>query len=147
MVEVELARMLISDVRGFQMIVLKEKAGPRNFPIFIGPAEAWAINRGLRGDSFPRPLTYDLMGNVITSLGGRLERVVVCDLRHDTYYAKLVIRRNGDLVEVDSRPSDAIALATHVHAPIFVEEHVLEAATGSQEGPSEEDEEPEEPEE
>lgn len=135
MVEVELAKMLVSDVRGFQMIVLKEKAGPRNFPIFIGPAEAWAINRGLRGEDFPRPLTYDLLGSVITSLGGHLERVVVCDLRHDTYFARLVIRQDGGVVEVDSRPSDAIALATHVHAPIFVEEHVLEAASGSQEEP------------
>jgi len=131
MIEVELARLLISDIRPLQMVVLKEKAGTRSFPIFIGPAEAWAINRGLKGEAFTRPLTHDLLASVITGLGGRLERVVVSDLRQETYYAKLFIHRNGGSIEVDSRPSDAIALATQVQAPIFVEEHVLEAASGS----------------
>lgn len=137
MIEVELARLLISDIKPFQMVVLKEKAGSRSFPIFIGPAEAWAINRGLRGEAFSRPLTHDLLASIITGMGGRVERVVVCDLRQETYYAKLIIRQDGSTIEVDSRPSDAIALATQLQAPIFVEEHVLDAASDSPEQASE----------
>ena len=140
MVEVELARLLISQLRPDQMIVLKEKAGPRSFPIYIGAAEAWAIDRGLRGEELLRPFTHDLLASVIVSLGGQLERVVVCDLRQDIYYAKLVICRDGRTVEVDARPSDAIALAALVHAPIFVEEHVLEAVAGDGDDDLEEDE-------
>jgi len=138
MIEMELARLLISEVRPLQVIVLKEKAGARSFPIFIAPAEAWAISRGLQGEPFRRPLTHDLLVSVISSMGGQLERVVVCDLREEekgqwTYYAKLAIRQDGRLVEVDSRPSDAIALATRTRSPIFVEEPVLEAAAKSEE--------------
>jgi len=136
-VEVELVRILMSQVRAEQVIVLKEKAGARSFPIVIGPTEAWAINRGLRGEQFIRPLTHDLLGNVIQALGATLERIVVCDLRElqdfdnkGTFYATLVLRQNGNVVEIDSRPSDAIALATQMHAPIFVEERVLEEAAG-----------------
>jgi hypothetical protein len=143
MIEMELARLLISEVRPLQVIVLKEKGGSRSFPIFIAPAEAWAISRGLQGEAFRRPLTHDLLVSVITSMGGQLERIVVCDLREEeqgqgTFYAKLAIRQDGRLVEVDSRPSDAIALATRTHTPIFVEEHVLEAAGNSEEEPPEE---------
>ena len=133
MIEVELARLLISEMRPHQMIVLKEKVGSRSFPIFIGYAEAWAIDKGLKGLELARPLTHDLLASVITSLGGEVERVVVCDLREDetthqgTFYAKLIIRQNASVIEVDSRPSDAIALATQEHVPIFVEEHVLDA--------------------
>ncbi len=141
MVEVELARLLISEMRSPQMIVLKEKEGERSFPIFIGYAEAWAIDKGLKGMQLARPLTHDLLAGVITSLGGELERVVVCDLREDetggTFYAKLVIRQNGSLVEVDSRPSDAIALASQEHIPIFVEEHVLDTVAMGDELPDE----------
>jgi len=135
MVEVELVRLLISEMRPEQMVVMKEKAGSRCFPIFIGYTEARAINWGLRGETMPRPLTHNLLASVIQSLGGRLERVVVCDLRQNTYYAKLIIRQDGGLVEVDSRPSDAIALATQERVPIFVEERVLEEAAGFVEEP------------
>jgi bifunctional DNase/RNase len=139
MVEMEVARLLISEVRAPQVVILKEKQGSRSFPILIAPAEAWAIRRGLAGETFRRPLTHDLLLSVITSMGGQLERIVVCDLREEegepgtgTYYAKLAIRQDGRLVEVDSRPSDAIALATRTHSPIFVEEHVLEAAASAE---------------
>jgi len=137
MIEMEVARLLISEVRAPQVVILKEKGGSRSFPILIAPAEAWAIRRGLAGETFRRPLTHDLLLSVITSMGGQLERIVVCDLRDEeegtgTFYAKLAIRQDGRLVEVDSRPSDAIALATRTHSPIFVEEHVLEAAASSE---------------
>ena len=89
-------------------------------------------------------MTHDLLQSVIEGLGAKIEKIVINDLRNHTFYAKITLSINGRTVEIDSRPSDAIALATHVHAPIFVEEHVLEAATGSQEGPSEEDEDPDE---
>jgi bifunctional DNase/RNase len=149
MVEMEVARLLISEVRAPQVVVLKEKRGSRSFPILIAPAEAWAIRRGLQGEPYRRPLTHDLLVSVITSMGGQLERIVVCDLREEegepgTFYAKLAIRQDGRVVEVDSRPSDAIALATRTHSPIFVEEHVLEAAASAEELPSEEPESTEE---
>jgi bifunctional DNase/RNase len=143
MIEMEVARLLISEVRAPQVVVLREKRGSRSFPILIAPAEAWAIRRGLQGETFRRPLTHDLLLSVITSMGGQLERIVVCDLRDEeegsgTFYAKLAIRQDGRLVEVDSRPSDAIALATRTRSPIFVEEHVLEAAANAEELPPEE---------
>lgn len=135
MIEMEVARLLISEVRAPQVVILKEKGGSRSFPILIAPAEAWAIRRGLAGETFRRPLTHDLLLSVITSMGGQLERIVVCDLRDEeegtgTFYAKLAIRQDGRLVEVDSRPSDAIALALRMSCPIFVEDEVVRKANG-----------------
>ncbi len=124
-VRVDLARIIITDTSDQQVIVLKERDGERQFPIVIGSYEAAAIDRRLKGFQHPRPLTHDLLASVIESLHGDLERIVVCDLREGTFFANLVIRLDGELIEVDARPSDAIALGVAMETPIFVAEHVL----------------------
>jgi uncharacterized protein len=133
-VEMELAKILIQENMGQQIIVLKERQGSRSFPIVVGIAEAFAIDRRLKGIKAPRPLTHDLVHNVIEAMGGTLEKIIVNDLREimvegypeQTFFAKLIVRRNGELIEVDSRPSDAIALGIVNNTPIFVAEHVLD---------------------
>ena len=124
-VRMDLARIVISDTSEQQIIVLKERNGGRQFPIVIGMAEAWAIDRRVKNISTPRPLTHDLLANVIRELDAELEKIVVHDLRDHTFFAKLVIRHNGTLLEVDSRPSDAIALGVASDTPIYVEDGVL----------------------
>lgn len=111
-----------------RVVILKEKGSDRYLPIWIGPAEADAIAVKLQDVSVPRPLTHDLLGSVIKSLGAGLIRITVCDLQNDTFYAKLSLQLDGKVVEVDSRPSDAIALAVRVKAPIFAEDSVLAKA-------------------
>lgn len=123
---VELFRIVITETSPQQVIFLKEKGGDRSFPIVIGIHEAVAINRRLEGRPGPRPLTHDLLALVIEAMGGRLERIVINDLRDSTFIAKLVIQRDGEAIEVDSRPSDAIALGSAFNTPIFVAEHVFE---------------------
>jgi bifunctional DNase/RNase len=125
----ELARIIISETNDEQIIVLKEVDGDRAFPIVIGIWEAVAIDRNVKCKPTPRPMTHDLLQNVIEKLDARLDRIIVNDLRRRTFYAKLVLQKNGQTVEVDSRPSDAIALAVQMSAPIFVEEKVLEGLT------------------
>ena len=125
--------MLIDSIRVSLMnyqrvVILKEKASDRYLPIWIGPAEADSIAVKLQDVSVPRPLTHDLLNLVITSLGGSVSHIVVSDLQNDTFFAKILIQRDGDSLEVDSRPSDAIALAVRVKVPIYVEETVLERA-------------------
>jgi bifunctional DNase/RNase len=124
-VRMDLARIVISDTSDQQIIVLKERSGDRQFPIVIGMAEAWAIDRRVKNIATPRPLTHDLLANLIRELDAELEKIVVHDLRDHTFYAKLVIRHNGSLLEVDSRPSDAIALGVASDTPIYVEDGVL----------------------
>jgi hypothetical protein len=128
MVEVELARVVISETSDSQIIVLREKDSERAFPIVIGIFEAAAIDRKLNDRTVPRPMTHDLLESVIRQLGAKLERVIVNDLRDNTFYARLHLRRDsdGELVDVDSRPSDAIALAVRMDVPVFVEEQVFE---------------------
>jgi hypothetical protein len=125
----ELSRIIISETNDEQVIVLKEVDGQRAFPIVIGIWEAVAIDRNLKGKKTPRPMTHDLIENVISGLDTRLDRIVVTELKDRTFYAKLILKRNGKAVEVDSRPSDAIALAVQMRAPIYVEEQVLEEVT------------------
>ena len=124
-VRMDLARIVINDTSEQQIIVLKERNGGRQFPIVIGMSEAWAIDRRVKNITTPRPLTHDLLANVIRELEAELEKIVVHDLREHTFFAKLVIRHNGALVEVDSRPSDAIALGVASDTPIYVEDSVL----------------------
>jgi hypothetical protein len=124
----ELSRLVIRETDDEQVIVLKEKDGDRKFPIVIGIYEASVINRKIRGIRTPRPLTHDLVASVIKESGARLHRIVVNDLREGTFFARLVLDRDGKELEVDARPSDAIALAISTGAPIFVAESVLEAA-------------------
>lgn len=108
-------------------VVLKEKGGKRELSIFVGLPEAQAIARELRGETPPRPLTHDLLRSVIEAMGGKVKYVLVDDLRDNTYYAKIVLA-NGRETAVDSRPSDALALALRARAPIYVSQSVLARA-------------------
>ncbi len=129
-VPMELSRVLILDSGSEQFITLTEQTppegrSPRSFAIKIGTAEAMAIERRLRGIAPPRPQTHELLESVIRSLGGMLERVTIHRLESGTYYANLVIVRDGETIEVDARPSDAIALSVGCLIPIEVAEEVL----------------------
>lgn len=128
-VPMELARIIISEMQDQQFIVLKEVEGERSFPIVIGTGEAYAIDRRLKGVPSPRPLTHDLLATVIDQLGGTLEAIEIHNLQAHTYFAKLHVRQNGRVIEIDSRPSDAIALGIATNVPILVAEHVLEEAS------------------
>jgi bifunctional DNase/RNase len=128
----ELKRIIISEVHDQQVIMLKEVEGDRSFPIVIGIFEATSIDRRIRRTPSPRPLTHDLITSVIDGLGGELQDIFISDLRDHTYFAKLRIRMNGEIVEVDSRPSDAIALAVTARVPIYVAEDVLGEVCGEQ---------------
>lgn len=117
------------DLRNSQrVVILKENKVERYLPIWIGPTEADAIAIRLQGVSVPRPLTHDLLYSVIDTLGARVNFIVVNDLRNDTFYAKINVIINGQHIEIDSRPSDAIALAVRAKAPIYAEEEVLDKA-------------------
>ena len=128
LVQMELARIIISDVSDQQVVYLRETEGRRAFPILIGLYEAASINRHVKGEESLRPLTHDLLRKTIEELGGELQDVVINNLQDHTYYALLRIRRDGELIEVDSRPSDAIAVAVQFKPPlpIYVDDSVLE---------------------
>jgi len=127
LIEFELFQVIITEGSQTQVIVVKEKQGDRFFPIYIGHNEAMAIDRKLNDVQVPRPLTHDLLHNIIEQMGGRLSRIIVNDMREDYYLAMLDVDRDGQTVQIDSRPSDAIALAVRAGCPIFVEEQVLNA--------------------
>lgn len=127
-IQMELSRILIAETRDYQLIELREVDGERRLPIVIGLYEAAAIERRLKGIEIRRPQTHDLLANTIEAMGGRLDRILITDLRDDTFYARLMITRDGQTIEVDSRPSDAIALGIAYNVPIFVEDTVLDAA-------------------
>jgi uncharacterized protein len=126
-IQMELSKIIISEMQDQQIIVLTEVDGDRKFPIVIGSNEALAIDRRLKGQLPPRPLTHDLLAAVITELGGSMERIEIHNLQDHTFFARLHIRQNGTTVKIDSRPSDAIALGVATGVPIFVAEHVLDA--------------------
>ncbi len=111
-----------------RVVILKEKESDRYLPIWIGPAEADAIAVRLQDVAVSRPLTHDLLRSVIDAFGGNVQYIVVNDLSNDTFYARIIMDVDGRTLEIDSRPSDAIALAVRVQAPIFAEETVLEKA-------------------
>ncbi len=125
-VEVELSRIIINEASDQQIIVLKERGGTRGFPIVIGIVEIFAIDRRLKGIKPPRPMTHDLLASVIESLGAKVDRIVIDDLRNHTFFAKIHLSLDGRAIQVDSRPSDAIALCAAIDAPIFVAEHVFD---------------------
>ena len=126
-VQMELSKIIISEMQDQQIIVLKEVDGDRKFPIVIGSGEAYAIDRRLKGILHPRPLTHDLLAAVIEQLGGSIERIEINNLQDHTFFARIHIRHEGNTVKVDSRPSDAIALGVATSVPIYVAEHVLDA--------------------
>lgn len=125
-VEVELSRIIINEASDQQIIVLKERHGERGFPIVIGIVEVFAIDRRLKGIKPPRPMTHDLLDNVIVSLGAKIEKIVINDLREHTFYAQIHLSSNGQTFEIDSRPSDAIALGAGTDTPIYVAEHIFD---------------------
>ena len=129
-VQMELKRIIINEVNDQQVIMLREVDGERSFHIVIGIFEATSIDRRVKGMPSPRPLTHDLVANVIDHLGGEMQDIVISDLRDHTYFAKLRIRKEGELIEVDCRPSDAIALAVTARVPIYVSEDVLGEVCG-----------------
>jgi uncharacterized protein len=132
-VQMELKRIIISEVHEQQIIVLREVDGERSFPIVIGIFEATSIDRRVKNIVPPRPLTHDLIVAVIDQLGGDLQDIVISDLQDHTYFAKLRVRREGELVEIDCRPSDAIAVAVTARVPIWVAEDVLAETAADEE--------------
>lgn len=126
--EAELSRIIINEASDQQVIVIKERNGKRSFPIVIGIVEIFAIDRRLKGIKLPRPMTHDLLNNVIDNLGAKIEKIIINDLREHTFYAKIVLSLNGETFEIDSRPSDAIALSSASKVPIFVAEKVFAQA-------------------
>ena len=125
MIEVKVAKLGIDVTSKMPVIILKEKEGEKSLPIWIGLFEAQAIAFALEKVKPPRPLTHDLAKLLIEKLDGKLDRVVISDVINNTYYARLFIQRNREKLQIDSRPSDAIALALRFKAPIFINETIL----------------------
>jgi len=125
MIEVVIDSIRVSLMSQHRIVVLKDTTSDRYLPIWIGPFEADAITIELQETPPPRPMTHDLLKSVISELGGRVVHVLINDLRNDVYYARVVIELDGNQIEVDSRSSDAIALAVRARAPIFVADTVM----------------------
>lgn len=128
MIEMTIESIRVSLMNYQRVVILKEKASERYLPIWIGPAEADAIAVQLQEVSVARPLTHDLLRSAIETLGANVNHILVNDLANDTFYARIVLDYNGAPLEIDSRPSDALALAVRVRVPIFAEESVLDRA-------------------
>jgi len=128
LIEMTIESIRVSLMNYQRVVILKEKASDRYLPIWIGPAEADAIAVQLQEVSVPRPLTHDLLRSVIEQLGAQVNHILVNDLSNDTFYARVVLDVRGDSMEIDSRPSDALALAVRARVPIFADEGVLERA-------------------
>ena len=133
LIEMQLARIIISEINDNQLVFLKEVDGERQFPILIGIFEATSIDRRVKNINRPRPLTHDLLVGAIEMMGGELESVVINELRDHTYFANLRVRQSGETLNLDARPSDAIAVAVTCDPPlpVYIEEEVLEQAMSS----------------
>ena len=132
LVQMEVSKIRIDERRGEQVVVLKERGGNRFLPIIIGISEVTAIKMKISGIQPPRPLTHDLLKDTIAQLGATLQRIVITKLEFNTFFAKLILQnREGQLCEVDARPSDSIAVALRSDAPIFVAEDVLNQVASS----------------
>jgi len=128
MIEMSIDSIRVSLMNYQRVVILKEKVADRYLPIWIGPSEADAIAVKLQGVSVPRPLTHDLLSSVIDTLGATVDSIIVNELKNDTFYAKVILDVDGKQVEVDSRPSDALALAVRTGVPIYADESVLDKA-------------------
>jgi bifunctional DNase/RNase len=150
MIETVVESIRVSLVTQHRVVILKEVDGERHLPIWIGSYEAEAIAMELQGVTASRPLPYDLMRTMIDDLGGAVDRIAVTDLSDDVFYARIILRHNGREVEVDSRPSDAIALAVRARVPILVDESVMDKAgvilSSDEEGDADADAAPSQPE-
>ncbi len=129
MIKVNIDSIRVSLMSQLRVVILKDPVSGRYLPIFIGPCEAEAIAVRLQGMTMERPLTHDLLKSMITELGGSVKHIVVNDLRQDTFFAQIVVEVNDETHTVDSRPSDAIALAVRLDVPIYVEDSVMERAS------------------
>ena len=125
-IQVELAQIIINEEVDQQIIVLRELDGQRSFPIVIGMPEILAIDRRLKGIVLPRPLTHDLLEQTIEQLGGQVLKVVISQLREHTFFSVIYVQQGGNIIPIDSRPSDAIALAAGLKIPLFVSQQVFE---------------------
>jgi len=127
MVEMELNKIVIDEKRHDQLIALKEKGGARVLPIVIGLNEASAIKLKISGFNPPRPLTHDLIFTLLNDLGATIEKVIIDKLEENTFHAKIIVKTStGESKSIDARPSDSIALAVRFHAPIFVEDSIVQ---------------------
>lgn len=133
-IEMKVKGLMWDPVSRMPIVILKTQEGESVLPIFVGLFEANAIAQQLDGSLSPRPMTHDLLGNLIDALHGRVDRVVITDLRDNTFFAIIHLEKNGEKLAIDARPSDAMALALRVKVPIFVEDAVLErsSATGDE---------------
>jgi hypothetical protein len=125
LVQVEVASLGLDKSSNTPVVILREVEGDRLLPIWIGPAEASAIAMELAGIKFSRPLTHDLVSTIVGSLGSELVRVLITRVEENTYFASLIFRRNGEMISIDSRPSDSVALALRAAAPIFASDGLL----------------------
>jgi bifunctional DNase/RNase len=129
MVEMELSRIVIDEKRHDQLIVLKEKKGPRMLPIVIGLQEASAIKLKIGGFNPPRPLTHDLLHATIQNLEATVDKIIIDKLEENTFHAKIILKTaSGELKTIDARPSDSIALAVRAHTSIFVDDEIIKTA-------------------
>jgi bifunctional DNase/RNase len=128
MIKVFIDSIRVSLMSQLRVVILKDPNSGKYLPIFIGPCEAEAIAVKLQNVNVERPLTHDLLKSVIAELGGKVQRIIVNDLRQDTFYAQIVVEQNGQTRMIDSRPSDAIALSVRLDVPIYVAESVMERA-------------------
>ena len=129
-IEMTIRGLMVDPITNMPIVVLRESDGSRVLPILVGVFEANAIALEIENVETPRPMTHDLLKSVIADLSGEVARVVVCDLKENTFYATIDIRAPQGVVTIDSRPSDALALATRTGARIFVEESVIQSARG-----------------
>lgn len=127
-IQMNVKGLMIDPITNMPIIILRDVDGSRVLPIWVGVFEANAIALQIENVQTPRPMTHDLLKNVLEDLEARVERVVVCELRENTFYAAIHLRMQGQAIVVDARPSDAIALALRTRSPIFVEEEVIQNA-------------------
>jgi uncharacterized protein len=128
LIEMTIKGLMVDPITNMPIVILKDKQGDRVLPIWVGIFEANAIALQMENIATPRPMTHDLLRNVIKELEGHVERVVVCDLKDNTFYAIVYLTVRGETIAIDSRPSDAIALALRTRSPILVDESVIDNA-------------------
>jgi uncharacterized protein len=127
-IEITIKGLMVDPITNMPIVILRDKGGDRVLPIWVGIFEANAIALQIENITTPRPMTHDLLRNVIHDLRASVQKIVVCDLQENTFYALIYLTLNGETVAIDARPSDAIALALRTRAPIFVEEGVIDHA-------------------
>ena len=127
-IEMSIKGLMVDPISNMPIVILRDREGSRTLPIWVGMFEANAIALQIENISTPRPMTHDLLRNVIHDLKASVQKIVVCDLQDSTFYALIYVMLNGEVVAIDSRPSDAIALALRTRAPIYVEETVIDNA-------------------